>query len=166
MGRKSRRGGQYMSNVGYSNGYATPHTPGFLRGTDVGLANPTPFGATRTMAGGMFGFEKIAAFFTGKKPEASSVGPDGMPVAPASVGPDGMPVAPASVGPTTEAPASVGPTTEAPAVGPDGMPVASTEMGGGRRRSSRSRRGFRRRSSRSRRGFRRCSRRSGRSRRR
>ena len=154
MGRKSRRGGQYMSNVGYSNGYATPHTPGFLRGTDVGLANPTPFGATRTMAGGMFGFEKIAAFFTGKKPEASSVGPDGMPVAPASVGP------------TTEAPASVGPTTEAPAVGPDGMPVASTEMGGGRRRSSRSRRGFRRRSSRSRRGFRRCSRRSGRSRRR
>ena len=75
MGRKSRRGGQYLSNVGFSNGYATPHTPGFLRGTDVGLANPTPFGATRTMAGGGWWsdmVEKVTSLFT-KKPDAQQL---------------------------------------------------------------------------------------------
>ena len=127
MGRKSRRGGQYLSNVGYSNGYTTPNTSGYLRGTDVGLANPTPFGATRTMSGGMF--EWLTNIF--KKTEPAATG-------------DPRPDLTNSV-PVVTAPAPGAPAPDAPdAPAPD-----ASGFGGGFRRSRRG--GFRRRSRRSRR---------------
>jgi len=40
---------QYLSNTGYSNGYAMP--TGALKGYDVALANPTPY-TRMTIKGG------------------------------------------------------------------------------------------------------------------
>lgn len=132
MGRKSRRGGQYLSNVGYSNGYTTPNTTEYLRGTDVGMANPTPFGATRTMEGGGAWYNPFSWF--SKDASGSETPPvDGsVPVAPV----DGsMPVAPVDGSVPVDGTAPVAPV--------DGTAPAA---GGGRFRRRSRRGGFRWRS--------------------
>lgn len=137
MGRKSRRGGQYLSNVGYSDGYTTPYTTEYLRGTDVNMANPVPFAATRTMEGGdgdgLWG--KLTSWFSSDPSGSAVAAPVATEAAP-YVSPDAVPEAAPYVSPDA-----------VPEAAPEAAPEAVPEAGGGRfRRQSRG--GFRRRSKR------------------
>lgn len=42
---------QYLSNVGFSTGYTTPHQASYLKNYGVALANPTPFARTVAYGG-------------------------------------------------------------------------------------------------------------------
>jgi hypothetical protein len=52
MSRRKRSGGQYLSNVGITSGYTSPHVTSYLKGADSALANPVPIARTQVVHGG------------------------------------------------------------------------------------------------------------------